>query len=152
MRHEDWAEREAKIKGVTITPKTIEQFEKENDMAHINTPPPRLASRTPGTPATQGAITELMAQLDEISTRLQGNSPKLGIYGDLSWDLTSLESDEWIMGGDDIYRDIPQIISNYYTFALLERQITDIQLEKSEFKREANQPNRWEGTKTENGG
>lgn len=143
----DYMEKEAKTK---LEPKTIEEFggarSEGKTMTHgMAAAEPRIiASNLPKAQKTeyQDQITQLMATLENISRSNNGNTPRLGLYGDLSWDLVNMETDEWILGGNNVYADIEHITASYQEFSNLERALRDMQIEKVEFNRVANQLHR----------
>lgn len=143
MRYEEWKRRSDELKNTPIKAITIKEFEMTHGMAAAE--PRILASKLPESqtkPEYQDQITELMATLENISRSNNGNTPRLGLYGDMSWDLVNMETDEWILGGDNVYADIEHIITSYLEFSNLERALRDLTIEKVEFNRMANQLHR----------
>ena len=136
MQHEEWKKRSDELKNTPIKAITVEEFEMTHGMA---APEPRFESKLPERQMQQYPykITQLRVTLEGISKENDGNTPRLGLYGDMSWDLVNMETDEWILGGDNVYTDIAHIVDSYQGFSNLERELRDKQLEKVEFNRRA---------------
>lgn len=140
MQYKEWAQRvkEEKAKEeamkTTIVAKTIGEFDMEHRIENIPT--------TVELGQFQDKITALMHTLEQISISNNGNTPRLGLYGDMSWDLVNMETDEWLIGGDNVYTDIDHIISSYQGFSDIEQKLRNAQIEKVKFNRVANQLHR----------
>ena len=135
MEYKEWKRRSDEL-TTTIKAITVKEFEMTHGMAATE---PRFASSVQESqrPQYPDQITKLMATLESISKSNNGNTPRLGLYGDMSWDLVNMETDEWILGGDNVYTDMDHIIDSYRGFSDLEQELRDMQIKKVEFNRMA---------------